>query len=221
MSLVPRYIGIEDTLEAYESKAVTPYWSLWDKTAIIDQYRGDDMQEGADRLTKEIERSIKLNYDNPLTLRLHPTKEKNYTIKSEANAVILFLCSDKPAHHVGNVGVDSNYYLMLNQINALKSEVEALKVKKIEDEIDEDDEYEDDGATNLISGVNQLLEHPVIMGLMNKWLNGTQPVTHLAGVNRSLEECLETLFSKGVTVEHLQKLADMDRAKLSMLIQML
>jgi hypothetical protein len=220
MSLVPRYIGIDDTLEAYESKAVAPYWSLWDKTAIIDQYRGDDMNEGAERLTKEIERSIKLNYENPLTLRLHPTKEKNYTIKSEANAVILFLCSDRPAHHVGNVGVDSNYYLMLNQINSLKSEVEALKIKKIEEENDED-EYEDDGASNLIGGMNQLLQHPIVIGLIDKWLTGKAPVTHLAGVNRSLEECLETLFSKGVTVEHLQKLADMDKAKINMLIQML
>jgi hypothetical protein len=220
MSLVPRYIGIDDTLEAYESKAVAPYWSLWDKTAIIDQYRGDDMNEGAERLTKEIERSIKLNYENPLTLRLHPTKEKNYTIKSEANAVILFLCSDRPAHHVGNVGVDSNYYLMLNQINSLKSEVEALKIKKIEEENDED-EYEDDGASNLIGGMNQLLQHPIVIGMIDKWLTGKAPVTHLAGVNRSLEECLETLFSKGVTVEHLQKLADMDKAKINMLIQML
>lgn len=219
MALIPRYIGIEDTLQAFEQKAVTPFWSLWAGTQNIEFYNGDNMEESYELLKDEIERSIKRNYENPLTLKLHTTKEKNYTLKSDGKTVV-FLCNDKPAHHIGNAGVDSNYYLMLNQINSLKSEVEALKIKKIEEENDED-EYEDDGASNLIGGMNQLLQHPIVIGLIDKWLTGKAPVTHLAGVNRSLEECLETLFSKGVTVEHLQKLADMDKAKINMLIQML
>jgi hypothetical protein len=221
MSLIPRYIGINETLEAFNKKARTPFFSLWDKTQCITQYNGDDIGESESELREEIETSIKRNYDHPLTLRLHPTKEKNYTLKSETNAVIVFLCQDKPAF-VGNTGGnDYNNYVLLNQINALKSEIEALKVQKLAED-DEDEEDDDDGASTLISGVNQLLDHPVVMGLINKWVNGTQPVTHLAGVdNKSIEECINILFSKGVTVEHLQKLADMDKAKIKMLLTML
>jgi hypothetical protein len=45
-------------------------------------------------------------------------------------------------------------------------------------------------------------------------------VTSLAGVD-DLDTILKDLFSKGVKLEHLRKLADMPEEKITMLIQML
>lgn len=220
-TLIPRYIGIDETLSAFEKKAKTPYWSLWDKTTKINEYTGESMDESADELKDEIEISIKRNYDHPLTLKLHPNKEKSYTYKSETGSNLLFLCTDKPTYAPGAPATDYNSFLMLNEIRTLKSEIEALKNARINEEEENEEEEEENEGTRLISGINQMLDHPIISGLIGKWLNGTQPVRNLAGVDKTLEETINVLFSKGVTHEHLQKLAEMPEPKIKMLISML
>ena len=223
MSLIARYIGKDEVLYAYEKKAKHPFFSIWDKSQCIVQYNGDDYEEAKEIIADEIDISVKRNYTNTLTLKLHPEKEKAYTTKSATYANFAFVCQNNlPAIMPAHPGDASAYYA--NEIQNLRAEINALKMKEIEPDDESDDDDQDDEQPEgmaLINGVNTLLEHPLIAGLITKWTTGNTPVRNLAGVNYTLEECLQTLFNKGVTVQHLQKLAEMPESKIKMLISML
>jgi hypothetical protein len=77
----------------------------------------------------------------------------------------------------------------------------------------------------MINGITQLIEHPLISGLIQKFITpSSTPVQSLSGVDDSDDEIINTiniLFSKGVKLEHLQKLASMPQSKIQMLISML
>jgi hypothetical protein len=77
--------------------------------------------------------------------------------------------------------------------------------------------------------INGALEHPIInrliMGAIDKFFptTNTQPMA-LAGTEPThvtIEQILDTLFKKGVTIEHLYKLSQFDQAKIQMLLTML
>lgn len=223
MTLIARYIGKDEVLYAYDKKAKHPYFSIWDKSQCIVQYNGDDYDEAKEIISDEIDISVKRNYTNTLTLKLHPEKEKAYTTKSPTYANFAFICQNTlPAimPTADNIGASAYY---ANEIQNLRAEINALKMKETEPDDEEEDDEDDEQPEGmaLINGVNTLLEHPLIAGLITKWTSGSQPVRNLAGVNNTLEECLETLFNKGVTVQHLQKLAEMPEAKIKMLLSML
>jgi hypothetical protein len=70
----------------------------------------------------------------------------------------------------------------------------------------------------LLDKINGIINSPLV-GVLMQFLNN-KPVTALAGTD-DLNEILETLFSKGVTVQHLKKLAGYPKEKISMLLTML
>jgi len=92
------------------------------------------------------------------------------------------------------------------------------------------EEEKEDKST--LGQIGKLLDHPVVAGLMplmvagiSKMLNlpTEQPVTSLAGVDQETElhEALNKLFSKGVTLQHIKKLSDLPKEKITMLLSML
>lgn len=220
MSLIARYIGKDEVLYAFDKKAKHPYFSIWDKSQCIVQYAGEDFEEAKEIIEDEIDISIKRNYTNTLTLKLHPEKEKAYTTKSPTYANFAFVCQNTLPATMPHVNNDVTMFYA-NEIQNLKAEINALKMKEEPEEDDDEEEEEENKGMALINGVNTLLEHPIVAGLIARWTNGTAPVRNLAGVNSSVDECIKTLFSKGVTVEHLQKLADMPEPKIKMLLSML
>jgi hypothetical protein len=220
MSLTVKYYGLEEVLEYFDKYAKQPYFSIWDKSQPLVQYTGDSYDEAKEIIADEINLCKKRNYENPLCIKLHTEKAKVYTsTNKDYNSSAIFVCYDSA---IGSalIPVQQNNnqatIMLLNEINALKSEISALKTEKIEDE-----EEEEDSSTSFINGVNQALEHPIIAGLLNKLIFGKQ--TSLAGVNTNIDvdDCIKILFDKGVTVEHLRKLANMPKDKISMLISML
>ena len=220
MSYQCRYIGLDEVLDALRSKAKAPYFSLWCKGAPVIQYHdGDTIDDVIEKITHEIETGCKRQISHEHELYLHTKKEKNYTRKSESYAMINFRCFEVPAG-LGAADPHQSYnmYAMNQEINRLKSEIAALQTSKIDDE-DEDENEEKD---SLMSGFNQLLEHPLIVGMINKWIQAPLP-QNLAGAdtNKSLQETINILFSKGVQLEHLQKLAAMPTERIQMLLTML
>jgi hypothetical protein len=223
MSLTVKYYGLDEVLEYFDKYAKQPYFSIWDKSQPLVQYSGDSFDEAKEIITDEINLCKKRNYENPLCIKLHTEKAKVYTsTNKDYNSSAIFLCYDSaigsalmPMQQNNN----QSTIMLLNEINALKSEISALKTEKIEEEEEEED-YQD-SSMSFINGVNQALEHPIIAGLLNKLINGKN--VSLAGVNSNLDldDCIKTLFDKGVTVEHLRKLADMPKSKISMLLSML
>jgi len=221
MSLTVKYYGLDEVLEYYDKYAKTPYFSIWDKSQPLVQYNGDSFEDAKEIITDEINLCKKRSYENPLCIKLHTEKAKVYTsANKDYNSSAIFVCYDSaigsalmPMQQNNN----QSTIMLLNEINALKSEISALKIEKIEDE--EDEEYQDN-SMSFINGVNQALEHPIIAGLLNKLINGKN--VSLAGVNDiDLDECIKQLYSKGVTIEHLRKLAEMPKTKITMLLSML
>lgn len=221
MSLTVQLRGIDEVLEWFERRAKQPYYCVWDKTQPVSMYNGDDLEEAKEILKDDLERFKKRNYFNPLILSLYPDKSKAYKTTDLKYCSVSFVVEEQLILPSINQNSDGVSLLLLQELKTIKSEVEALKVAKLQEEEEEGDEEEEEN--NLISGVNQLLDHPIISGLISKWVNGSTPVRNLAGVNEeeNLNDYLQTLFSKGVTVAHIKKLSEMPEAKLKMLIQML
>jgi len=217
--LVPRYYGKNDILTSFEEKAETPYWSLWDGTALIwANTKTDDIEESIKMLEDELDRCIEHNYDRPVTLILHPKKEKAYNKKSDTNAVLICMCLDKQAYSQTQQNNQIANYNLYNELNAVKSELNALKNAQLE----EDDEEDDDQEESFIGSVKTLLNEPVIAGLINKFLQPGTPVNNLAGIeNNNINDILNVLFSKGVTIDHLNKLSQMPESQIKMLLTML
>jgi hypothetical protein len=219
MSYQARYIGLDEVLEAFQKKAKTPYFSMWIKGQPLEQYNGDEMEDAIELITEEINLNKKRGVTHEIELYLHPKKEKIYDRrKSEKYAVIGFRSFELPGQLAGAPVDQSMYnnYALHQELNAIKSQLAALQANDPEEEEEEEEE-------GFLNGFNKIIEHPLVLGLVNKFLSAPQPVTNLAGVDdtQTLQDTINTLFAKGVELKHLQKLAAMDESKIKMLIQML
>ena len=124
-----------------------------------------------------------------------------------------------------------------NRIDRLQQLIEAKMLQ--EDEPEDDNEVKESMQSNIIG---TLMGNPAIANILtnlltnifaNTMTNGqtnniptNYKPTALAGADPSDQELrlatiLETLFDKGVTVDHLEKLASYPKTKISMLLQML
>ena len=222
MSYQARYIGLDEVLEAFHKKAKSPYFSMWMKGQPVCQYTGDDMDDAIELITEEIELNKKRNVTHECELFLHTKKEKQYSRKSESYAVIGFRSFE--INMIGSPADPGGYnsYAMHNELNIIKSQLAALQATAAADPGDDDDDDDDDDS--MMGSINKLIDHPLVVGMINKWMAGSGTVTALAGVTPSTEDLQQTiniLFSKGVQLHHLQKLAAMDESKIQMLINML
>jgi hypothetical protein len=124
-----------------------------------------------------------------------------------------------------------------NRIDRLQQLLEAKMLQ--EDEPEDDNDVKESMQSNIIG---TLMGNPAIANILtnlltnifaNNMTNGqtnniptNYKPTALAGADPSdqelrLAQILETLFDKGVTIDHLEKLASYPKAKISMLLQML
>lgn len=218
----PRYKGLNQVLSAFDKKAKAPYFSMWSKGKPIEQYTGDDLETAKELISDEIKTNIESNYNEVCEIYLHtdkPKGKKKYEIKDESYAFITFV-SKEPS--IAGENTNSVNWYQQREIENLKSEIEGLKMRLQSEEIESDEEEEEEPENlGMIGQVNQLLAHPIINGLIDKWLNGSTPVRNLAGIPNDVEECVNVLFSKGVTLNHLKKLASMPETKIKMLLTML
>lgn len=212
------HTGKNAVLSFFETEAETPYFSLWVKSQKQTQYNGSDMDKAVEKLEHWLDIYEKENFDKIVTLKLHIDKEKDYTTKSAVLSQIYFKIGEtKPLPQTNDFNA---YYI--NEINNLRAELNALKLKEQPEEEDEEEDEEESQTQKTINGVLGALEHPVIAGLLTKMFSGSQPVRNLAGVNEeTADEYVQMLFKKGVTLEHLRKLAEMPEAKIKMLLTML
>jgi hypothetical protein len=211
------YVGKNSILTGYEMLAKCPYFSVWLNNAIIYSYSGDSKEEGAEMLETIINNIASI--DKVFTVRLHnalPAKNDTYT-KNEAAASIMYCSLVDPSPIIAGTGVDPNLALIMQRLNAIESDLKA----KIEEEEEEEEENIGDPNEKLIAQISGIVNSPVV-GLLIEYLKPKQPVTHLAGVEENnIEKILSTLFSKGVTVEHLRRLSEYPKEKISMLISMI
>lgn len=198
-----------------------------------DQYNGNSKEDGYERLQTALSYITADDYEN-YVISVFSNKDKD--LKNSISKV--FVINERPAGMAvmaGYTGISPQQHEINTQI---LNELRALREDRIS-EIDEDeDESPDDSivaGNPVMNNVKQILEvvnTPIVMGLIAKFLPEiaqhippvpSEPVQAVAGTvsAEDLQATLETLFSKGVTPEDLQKLAGLPKMQIGMLLGML
>jgi hypothetical protein len=206
--------SVNGVLDWYEIQNV-PNWVIYSHKPENVKYIGsEDSQESLEKLNYALN-DIKTSpaAENTYILRCDP---KNSKIKEKP---ILSFCLNTNVSSSNIIAGINPGYATKNDIEEIKRMIEA---KEIEDEIDQ---LEPEPKNNFLAGLLeneqiQAMAVSAITGLIGSLIVKKPMVTSLAGVD-DLDSILKDLFSKGVKLEHLRKLADMPEDKISMLIQML
>lgn len=222
MALTILYVGKDEVLEAFDKRAKKPYWAVFDKGVNLYQFEQDDFEMSKEVLADFLDVCIKRKYANPLTLKFCSESEDAYSAKSKCYGNFAFQCSESaPAPNFNPTDIQAYY---MNEINTLKAEINAMKMKwdPLDEDDDENEEDEESDTQRMINGVNTILENPLVIGLINRLTAGNARVNNLAGADlHKAEYYVQLLFEKGVTVDHLRKLSEMSEPKIKMLLSML
>jgi len=206
--------NINNLIDWYELQNI-PNWIIYSQKEEWIKYSGsEDPEESLQKLMfalNDIKNSPAAK--NIYYLRCEP---KNTKIKAKP---VQSFCFDTNISSSNIIAGFNPGYATKNDIEEIKRMIEA---KEIEEEIDE---LEPEPQKNFLAGLleNEQVQQMAInaiSGLIGSFMVKKPMVTSLAGID-DLDTILQTLFSKGVKLEHLKKLADMPEDKISMLIQML
>jgi hypothetical protein len=219
--------GTRGIMEWYDDNSSTPYYSVWSGPKQMNfSWNDDDQDAGRQILEKNISAFEMNNVGSLLTLKLHPKKDKagHITNVTPHYASIQFRPAEleralyNPTHLAGVRDSETSQLLkaMIENQNLILSK---LSERDYIDEPEEEDVFK------------SLLKSPQVQGLMiagvSKFLGlgeGMEVATGIAGINENPQEpiiILNNLMSKGVTIEHLRKLNDMNSIKLASLLAML
>lgn len=249
MALTARFIGLDDVVEQYEKTAV-PFFSMWCKSMMICQYNGSSIEEGIELITEEIERNIKRQFPNECFLKIHPAHEKLYTLKSPVVYNVVFKSYEDTG--LSLMSGNGNNAALINALNGMSSRMAAIEESLNGNDDDDDDEQQpaNDGINGIIGQVNQLLEHPLISKIVDRFFSTPAPapgipkkqraafagVTEKHGAKKAvvdydkmpvekqqalLTQCIEQLLQKGVTLANFVEMAKMPEEKIKMLLTLL
>lgn len=152
---------------------------------------------------------------------------------SEADTVLTFKQQKYSPEEKAEYKTNRSYFeeKLLDKFEELQNTIiqqQALINSQTDDEL----EAEAEPTNQYLGMIGAALNHPIVSqlltGLAAKLLDNTntkKPMA-LAGTETqpntvTLEQIIETLYSKGVTIEHLYKLSQFDEAKIKMLLTML
>jgi hypothetical protein len=175
--------GTDAVMQWYDTNAKTNLWSVNDsKGDILFYYSGNDENEAREHLENNLRMAEQQGVEATLTLRIHPKMPKSgYFEKKDTGMVVTHFrptsfnpISYQPMNQMGAYQPN-----LMNEINALRSEIAALKMQQDLDE-DEDEEPEEE---NFLAG---LMKSPQIQTMILSQLGNlfapNQKVTHVAGI---------------------------------------
>jgi hypothetical protein len=186
---------------------------------ITGAYDGKSKDDGLEKLERELDFIAPDDYNN-FVLGLYNDKDKE-RVAPAINKV--FVLNEAPVGMIAGYGV-SNQQAQIN--NEILNEIRALRAERLaEIETDEDEEEEEEKTTpsSILAGMLQQPQvQQMLIAMLGNLVSSFAPtkVQHVSGT-QDLEQIIQTLFSKGVTAEDLEKLAAMPQAQISMLLSML
>lgn len=217
MAAKASYIGREKIMDEFLKKAETPFFSLWVGKWCAERNSSNDFEKATEKLENQIKAFEESDNNAIFIIALHPEKKIVYKEADVKEAVVMY-CQIRPeeASSYAPANISGANYQILEKLNSIESRINAMEAEEPEEE----EEGEEMGSSEavLIDKINGIVNSPLVSILM-QFLNN-KPVTALAGTD-DLNDILETLFSKGVTVQHLKKLAGYPKEKISMLLTML
>lgn len=186
---------------------------------ITGAYDGKSKDEGYDKLQTELSYIAPDDYNN-FVLGLFNEKDKE---KSTPAINKVFVLHEAPLGMVAGYGV-SNQQAQVN--NEILNEIRALRAERMEELETDDDEEEKEEPVTPASILAGMLQQPQVQQMLIAMLGNivssfaAPKVQHVSGT-QDVEQIIQTLFSKGVTADDLEKLAAMPQAQISMLLSML
>jgi hypothetical protein len=229
---------IEDVLEWYRSQHIPKYTIMQKNKWGKGYYDGTSMEDGIVKLQSDLEALKGSSIVNKNDYELHLLKTSTAKSKGTTDlkfAITFNFSGEYTEQQIGSVPMFNQYgnagISKRELIDILDERDKQKELQEIEDEV-EDLEPE---QTSIIAGaVNNLMASPEIQSaiaaavinlpsMIGGFFKKTSVTTSLAGVcdNKDVNEVIEILYSKGVKIDHLRKLAEMDQAKIQMLISML
>jgi len=174
--------GTDAVMQWYDTNAKTNLWSVNDsKGDILFYYAGNDENEAREHLENNLRMAEQQGVEATLTLRIHPKMPKSgYFEKKDTGMVVTHFrptsfnpISYQPMNQMGAYQPN-----LMNEINALRSEIAALKMQQDMEEEEEEPEEE-----NFLAG---LIKSPQIQTMIISQLGNlfapNQKVTHVAGI---------------------------------------
>jgi hypothetical protein len=202
--------GTDAVMQWFDTNAKTSFWSVNDsKGDILFYYGGNDENEAREHLENNLRMAEQQGVEATLTLRIHPKMPKSgYFEKKDTGMVVTHFrpTSFNPISYQSMNQVNGYNSNLMTEINALRSEMAALKMKQ---ELEEDEE-EEEPEENFLSG---LMKSPQIKTMILSQLSSlfapTQKVTHVAGIDQT-----ETM-TKETEIDNEQRIYDaVERLKL-------
>ena len=175
--------GTDAVMQWYDTNAKTNLWSVNDsKGDILFYYSGNDENEAREHLENNLRMAEQQGVEATLTLRIHPKMPKSgYFEKKDTGMVVTHFrpTSFNPISYQPMNQMGAYQPKLMNEINALRSEIAALKMQQDMEE-DEEEEPEEE---NFLAG---LMKSPQIQTMILSQLGNlfapNQKVTHVAGI---------------------------------------
>lgn len=166
------YTGSEAIMTAFDYMAEeTPYYSVWIGKMIMASHNIDDLEKGKRKIELMITACEQSQNTDMITIKFHPAPDKAGFITDKTP-----VCSSmtvRASSIEGNADQlerlnNTQYSFMLSSITkAIDEKILPLQTKLLELEAAELPE-EDDGIMGAINKYSPLLNHPVVMGLIEK-----------------------------------------------------
>jgi hypothetical protein len=226
------YIGINEILEGFDDKASKPYFSIWVDNTQVEYNCENDFEKAKNKIIKQIEAFARSGMTKIIYLKIHPKlPEKKEGIYTKTDPALTMYCAAKQEYKnvIGYSGDNSIYpiYQLIEKqnetINALVSKINAIEAEEEENEsVGSNEEIILDKINGIINSPLGVLASTYLPRLLDKFIPPSQKIAGIAGHSETdLETTINILFEKGVTLQHLQKLAAMPKEKIQMLITML
>jgi hypothetical protein len=222
--------GTRGIMDWFDRNATSPYYSVWvNRKQLLFSYNEDDMEAGRSKLEDDLTAIEQNNNNDLIIIKLHPKKDKAGYITDKTPIYGSLVCRaselERPNYamqQMGGMGYNSKMEDLLQRNLETNN---AILNKLSTDELEEEEEEEPKSV------IGSLLNQPHIQALLiagvSKLLgiSGMEQPASLAGIEEGNENeaiiILNSLMSKGVSVDHLRKLNAMSSAKLSSLLAML
>jgi hypothetical protein len=221
--------GTSGIMDWFDRNATSPYYSVWvNRKQLLFSWNDDDSEAGRSKLESDLYAIEQNGVNDLLIIKLHPKKDKAGYITDKTPIYGSLVCRpselekvDYGMQRMAGVGYNSKMEETMN----------AILTKLNQDDLEEEEEVEEDKGV-----IGNLLAQPHIQNLLIAGLTTmlgkfagvetTQPMaTGLAGIENAEENeaiiILNSLMSKGVTIDHLRKLDQMGTVQLKTLLNML
>jgi hypothetical protein len=222
--------GTRGIMDWFDRNATSPYYSVWvNRKQLLFSWNDDDMEAGRSKLEDDLAAIEQNNNNDLIIIKLHPKKDKAGYITDKTPIYGSLVCRASELERlnygmpqIAGMGYNNKMESVLERVLETQN---AILTKLNAEDLEDDEEEEDKGVLGNILSSPQM--QTLLMAGITKLLGigNTDPVaTGLAGIEEDTNEAiiiLNSLMNKGVSIDHLRKLDQMNTVQLKTLLNML